>query len=100
MAIGNETCASVRDLDVVPDFEDPTRFAHITSAREAVHAMDAARAWLLHHNTSLTIGQMASIARSSTAITTVAGQVIAQTHLQWRRACRSPRCPRARPTSR
>jgi len=65
-----------RHLETVPLIDDPNRWATVTSARQAVAAMDAARGWLLHHGDQLTAGQIAATARAALVITAHVGHVL------------------------
>jgi hypothetical protein len=68
-----------RGLRVVPVIDDPSRWTVVTSARQAVTAMDAARTWLLHNSARLSAAQIAATARGAVTIVVRVGQVLAAT---------------------
>ena len=66
-------------LESVPLVDDPHRWATVTSARRAVAAMDAARAWLYSHGRDLTADQVNAAARAGLEMTAYIGEVMSRT---------------------
>ncbi|MEH1124761.1 hypothetical protein [Micromonospora sp. CPCC 206061] len=71
--------APVRALEPVPLTDDPARWASVRSGREAIAAMDAARAWLLRHGDRITAGQVAAASRAALVMTHHIGHVLGHT---------------------
>jgi hypothetical protein len=56
------------DMTVAPPVDDPRRWVSVTGPDDCVHAVDAARSWLLRHGEDLTTGQLATITRAAAAL--------------------------------
>jgi hypothetical protein len=71
--------APVRALASVPVADDPALWVSVRSGREAVAAMDAARAWLLRYGGGITAGQVAAACRAALVMTHHIGHVLGRT---------------------
>jgi hypothetical protein len=68
-----------RQLESVPLIDDAHRWARVSSAQQAVAALDAARTWLHSHGHELTADQVRASARAALEMTAHIGEVLTRT---------------------